>query len=145
MSVLKRYGPSRHRAIPEFQPASEAQKAIFLKRFEETRNVSVACKAAGIPRNLYDHAMASDEAFRNRHAAIDKFYIDKLEVIAYDMAAKGSEAMIKFLLQSLCPEKYGNKAKVEVAHRFQSPEDIRKMSDEDLEVAFKEMGLKDEF
>lgn len=144
MSVLKRYGPSRHRAIPEFQPASEAQKAIFLRRFEETRNVSIACKAAGIRRNLYNHALATDPEFRERHAEIDDFYIDKLEVIGWELAAKGSEAMLKFMLQSLRPEKFGGKTKVEVSHRFQSVEDIRKMSDEDLEVAFEELGLKDE-
>lgn len=139
-SIVRARGRQKNRPA-SFQPASDAQKAIFLKHYAEHRRSSDACHHAGISRAVFKHAMATDEAFMAELERIDDFFLDRLEGIAEQLAEARDVPMLKFLLEKRLPEKYGRNANLTVTHRFASAEDVAKLSDEELEAECVSLGI----
>lgn len=126
-----------------FQPASDAQKMIFLRNLKEGKNVGEARKKAGISPEQFRRAQESDPDFSREIEDTERLFLDRVEMRAETLAMSGDGAMIRWFLEKRMPEKYGKTSKVEVSHRFHSADDIKKLSDEDLQVAFEELGLDD--
>lgn len=126
-----------------FQPASEHQKKTYLDLVKQGMNPGEARKKTKLTWALFKHALADDPAFREAHEDIDEYFLDRLEALAWDAARKGDGAMMRFLLVSGRPEKYGPKAaKVQLTHRFESIEDLKAMSDDDLIAQCELLGIE---
>jgi hypothetical protein len=133
---------SRPRPRRPFQPASDAQKRIFLRHLKDGAGVGEARKAAGLTWDLYKHALASDEDFVAAHEDIDGYFLTKLQEVAESMALQRDGAMIRWLLENRWPEKYGKKSKVEHSH-VHSIEQIKAMTDEEIEAECESLGVTD--
>lgn len=141
--VSKRFGK---RSSAPFQAASDAQKAIYLRHIREGDNPSAARKAAGITVAMFNHATASDRAFLDAwteaHETRDESFLDRLEQRIEEQAIKGDGAMSRWILERKRPEKWGQKAQVRVTHEFQSIDDIKKLSNEDLVAKCEVLGIE---
>lgn len=133
---------ARRHATKLFEPASEPQKRIFLKNYRATSRLGEARMDAGITWAQYKHALADDPDFLSEHEDIDSFLLDKLQGVAESLALKGDGAMIRWILEARWPEKYGKKAKVEHSHKFQSIEDIKALSDDDIMAECELLGVE---
>lgn len=138
-----RHARTKVRTPAPFEPATEFQKATFLRHYKAGLHAGEARKKAELTKALFNHALVSDPDFVTAIEEVDEFFLDKLEDVVMSMAHKGDMATARWLLEKRRPEKYGQKSKVEVSHRFQSVEDIRKLSDEDILAEFKRMGIED--
>lgn len=141
-SYLKKYGAAATRKPAHFEPASQPQKDIFLRRYRDGDTAGEARKKAGITWAQFKHALASDPDFLQANEEVDEFFLDKLEEVARSMAHNKDGAMVRWILEKRRPEKYGQRAKVEVSHRFASHDDIKKLSDEDILATFEELGIE---
>jgi hypothetical protein len=126
------------------KPVSAASKDIFLLRYREGDSVSDALDKAGMSRAQLKYALAEDPRFRLAHAEVEERLLDQLEGVAHDLAHKRDGSMVRWLLERLRPEKYGPQSQVVVTHRFQSAEEIRSLTDEDLLTTCREFGIVDE-
>ena len=127
---------------PPFEPATAEQKRIFLKHYARDRRAGEARKKAELPYAKYKHALASDPEFLEAHREIDQFLCEKLQEVAETLAVRGDGAMVRWMMERLEPEKWDRKQKVEVTHRLQSVEDVKKLSDEDILAEFELMGIE---
>lgn len=143
-SYLKGYKPGKARGVPApyLQSASDHQKATYLRHIKEGDHAGEARRAANLSRDEFQKAFDEDPDFRKAVADLDAYYIDKIEEAAVRAALRGDTAMMRFFLENARPEKYGKKSQVKVTHSIQSAEDVRNMSDEDLQATFELMGLE---
>jgi hypothetical protein len=107
-------------------PKKEACIPKFLRVFAECGNVLAACRAAGIGRRTYYRWRATDPEFDAacRHAADDA--LDSLEEAGWQRARETSDTLLIFFLKAGRPEKYRDRATLEILMRFQG------MSDDEL-------------
>ncbi len=130
-------GLARHAA--PFQPANQHQKDTYLCHVRGGNHAGEARAKARLTWALFKHAVASDPEFRQAVEDIDQFLVDKLADVAYVMAHARDGPMLRWWLENARPESFGKNRKIEVSHRFESVEDIKAMSDDDIEVTFREM------
>lgn len=133
----------RGRAAPYEQEVSDAQKALFLKTLDGQFEPSVkdAAVKAGITRKQLEKALSTDREFAARFAAWKHGVLDGVEDRALQQAMAGDGAMIRFILQAERPEKYSAKAaKPGIADKIESLEDLKKLTDEELEQLRAECG-----
>lgn len=86
---------------------------MALNVIARTRNVSAACKAAGVSRSTYYVRLESDPEFRKRHDEAMWSVVEKVESAAFKSALKGSERQQQFLLKAWKPEIYNVPARVQ--------------------------------
>jgi hypothetical protein len=109
-------------------------RPVFLATLRNSANVRAACLAAGITRKAaYLSRDASAEFRRQWDEAIEEA-TDILEAAARKRAVESSDTLLIFLLKAHRPDKYGEKAKIEILIR-QTAEQVAKqtgMSVEDV-------------
>ena len=128
------------------------RQARFLKKYRETANIKVSCKAAGISRQTYYDWRDEDGAFKAQLAEADLEAMDTLEYAAHDRAVNGipsyvvsqgklvygpdkhpliehkySDTLLITLLKARMPEKYKDKSSVEHTGKNGGPIEIYKV------------------
>jgi ribosome modulation factor len=98
-------------APAHYKPAWEAR---FLEVFAATGNVRLATGAAGISRDTPYKRAQVDPAFAEAWRAAREDAVDTLEAEARRRALAGSDTLIMFLLKSLRPDVYRERASVDV-------------------------------
>lgn len=105
MSTSPLSTPVRHE--PAWQPR-------FLEVFAATGNVRLAASAAGVSRSApYKHARIDPE-FAEKWLSAREDAVDTLEAEARRRALAGSDTLIMFLLKSLRPDVYRDRASLDV-------------------------------
>jgi hypothetical protein len=135
VAYSRRLGKGKGRAVAPLDEPTDAQIAKFLGTLESSFEPSIveAGKAAGINRKQYESLLAKNKAFAAQIQEWADTQRDQIEERARQLALKGDPSMIRFILQSEMPEKYGNKGKLDITHRITSPEDLKQLTDEELE------------
>jgi hypothetical protein len=137
-------GKGRRAGVPaKFeQGPSAAQIEVFFAHLEDDFQPSVkeALRAANLTKKQYD-ALRKDASgdFAKRLAEWEAGLVEDIEALAVDQARRGDGAMTRFLLQTLRPDKYGAKAKLDVNI---TSDQVMKMSDEELAARAEELGIK---
>lgn len=98
----------------------------WLAIFRDTGNVSKACKAVGIDRSTPYRYRDGCPEFAQAWRDAEEAAADALEEEAQRRAMEGSDFLMKFLLQSLRPEKYQDRSRHDVL--------FGKMSESDLDA-----------
>ncbi|WP_422929026.1 hypothetical protein [Singulisphaera sp. PoT] len=124
--------------VAPIEAVSELQKSRFLDEFRREHNIPNALAKGGFDRPWLKRLLAEDKAFRDAFRAIRREWVEKIERKAFEVAAAGDGPMMRFILQSLRPNTYGQKSKVDI-----KIEDISKLSDEELAELIKKCGVKD--
>jgi hypothetical protein len=109
------------------QPASAPAMDIFLKHYSKSGNEREARQAAGLTRKDLEQARVDHPEFDERFREIDGDLKEKLEERLY-VIARDDPATLRWTLERVFPEKYGNKQRLDINVR-----DVSKLSDEDLE------------
>ena len=124
----------RSLALVEPTMPDEKQVELFFQHLETEFEPSIvdAARFAGINKRSFDLAVAQNPAFRARLTEWQAGRDQQLEEMAFQVARRGDPAMIRFLLQSRMPQQYGNKAKVDLNVTVNTPDDLSRMSDEEL-------------
>ena len=106
-------------------------KPEFLKAYEETGVIAVACKAAAIGRTAVHNARQADEDFAlAMHDAAEAF-TDSLEREGYRRAVDGSDRLIEFFLRARKTQTYRDNVKVE--HSGSVKHDLGAKTDAELD------------
>jgi hypothetical protein len=87
-------------------------KEIAADVMAKTRNVTTACKRAGVDRSTYYAHLENDPAFRKTIDEATTASVDRLEGAAYRLALAGSERQQQFLLKAWRPEIYNVPSRV---------------------------------
>jgi hypothetical protein len=109
------------------QPASAPAMDIFLKHYSKSGNEREARQAAGLTRKDLEQARVDHPEFDEKFREIDGDLKEKLEERLY-VIARDDPATLRWTLERVFPEKYGNKQRLDINVR-----DVSKLSDEDLE------------
>jgi hypothetical protein len=104
--------PGRERLAPA--DSREALKAAFLVAYTKWGNVTVGCRAAGIPRRSYYDWIAKDKAFANAVDAAREEVLDDLEEEMFKRARDKSDLLMIFTLKHN-RDRYRETPRVEVA------------------------------
>jgi hypothetical protein len=110
------------------QPASAPAKDVFLRHYEQNLDEREARKASGLSRHDLAEARATDAGFDDRCRELEQELVDKLEVRLHQMA-RDDPATLRWALERLRPEKYGNRQRLDINVR-----DVSKLSDEELDA-----------
>lgn len=94
--------------------ATGRARATFLKELRETCNVSHSCRVAGMDRRTAYRWREADEAFAADWDEAEQEAIDHLEHVARKRAIDSSDRMLEILLKAHRPEKYTERAKLDV-------------------------------
>jgi hypothetical protein len=110
------------------QPASVPAKEIFLRHYERSLDEREARQSAGLSRKELADARLDDPEFDARCTELEQDLVDKLEVRLHQMA-RDDPATLRWTLERLRPDKYGNKQRLDINVR-----DVSKLTDEELEA-----------
>lgn len=108
------------------QPASVPALEIFLRHFARSGNERESRTTAGLSRKDLEQARLDHPEFDEKCREIDGDLKEKLEERLY-VIARDDPATLRWTLERLFPEKYGNKQRIDLNVR-----DVSKLSDEDL-------------
>ena len=89
-------------------------RAAWLAAYEQTLNVSAACRAAGVSRATAYRTRARRPRFAERWDELKQWALDDLEAAAFERALAGSDRLLIFLLENLRPERYGRQRRTTV-------------------------------
>jgi hypothetical protein len=104
LSTLPELDPQVGVALPPYW------KNLFLVAlFESWGNISLAARSINISRQAVYNAIKNDPPFADKVYHIREGHVDKIEEIAFERAAAGSDTLIKFILEGKRPEVYGPK------------------------------------
>ena len=101
--------PAKRRA----RKISHPKKVAFLAAYSKTGNILVSAASAGIDRRTHYQWLKDDPVYASAFADAKEDAIESLEAEALRRARTGSDLLMIFLLKSLRPEKYCDKARVE--------------------------------
>lgn len=119
---MARQTPSKKHIVPD------NWRELFLDSLKEKPIIAHACLAANVSRQfVYDHRHAEPDFARDWDAAL-AIGMTVLVDVAHERAINISDTLLIFILKHHNPEKYGDKLNLNIKH-----EDIKNMSDEDLE------------
>jgi len=109
-----------HEAPPAFSYVnpSDKKKPRFLEKYRELRTIHQTCKAFRLSRNTFIKWRNTDPVFKEKFEEIENELYEALEVNAYKRALSGSDLLTIFLLKANNPEKYRERIKHEIDHRF---------------------------
>jgi len=101
---------------PGYPPLQEGEMPEWWPNFEgllrATGNIGAACQAAGISRQRAYAVRRTYPWVRDAWDDAAAFAADMLELEARKRALGGSDMLLKFLLQSLRPDKYSDRVSV---------------------------------
>ncbi len=94
--------------------ATEDRKRKFCEFLSEGLTAGNAAKATGISRRTVFYWRQKDEAFARAWEEAEQVRVEALEAAAHRLALSGDAVMIKFMLSNLAPEKYSERARLDV-------------------------------
>jgi uncharacterized protein with von Willebrand factor type A (vWA) domain len=109
------------------QPASAPALDIFLKHYSKSGNEREARHVARLTRKDLDQARADLPEFDEKCREVEADLKEKLEERLF-VIARDDPATLRWTLERMFPEKYGNKQRLDINVR-----DVTKLSDEELE------------
>jgi hemerythrin superfamily protein len=112
---------------------------VFLATLRNTANVRASCQAAKIDRRTAYRNREENADFRAAWDEAIEDACDQLEASAWLRAKGSSDTLMIFLLKAHRPAKYRETTKT--INVNVTPEQVAKMSDEELEAYLKQAGL----
>ncbi|HMM76844.1 MAG TPA: hypothetical protein PJ986_14125 [Gammaproteobacteria bacterium] len=94
--------------------ATEDRKRKFCEFVSEGLTAGDAAKATGVARRTVFYWRQGDAAFARAWEEAEQLRVEALEAAAHRLALSGDAVMLKFLLSNLAPEKYSERARLDV-------------------------------
>ena len=88
---------------------------VALGVIAKTRNISAACKAAGVDWSTYYAHLERDPAFKVAHDEAMWSVVEKVESAAVKSALNGSDRQQQFLLKAWRPDVYNVPARTQIS------------------------------
>ena len=111
------------RTMRDLWNALPRAKQLALKTFQDTNNITEACKVAGIHRTTWNKWLESDLEFKEIANTLYEGVVDNLECVAFNRASAGNDNMLKFMLEAHRPDRYrrdqGKDSSINVAIQVQ--------------------------
>jgi len=99
----------------------QTKKELFLQTYDETFNVTKACKAANIARDTFYQWLKRYPKFKARVDAIEESVPDLAEEMLRKNVDKGMQRAIEFDLANRRREKYQDTRRTEIAGQEDEP------------------------
>jgi hypothetical protein len=97
-----------------YQQIRHRKKRRFLEAYAENGNVTLSAQAAGVFRTTHYDWLEADPEYAAAFHQAEEESADRLEKIARDRAAAGSDTLLIFLLKGIRPDKYADRLKVDL-------------------------------
>lgn len=114
--TLSNFRPSLSFYYGDIEKITEKQR-VFLSAFGESGIVRDACAAAKVSRRELQRWLEEDEPFRVAYEDTEEDATDDLESVAIERAKQASDQLLMLLLKAKRPQKYVERAQVDVTKR----------------------------
>lgn len=131
MNLRRKLGIGSPEVLSDDAPAEKVER-FFAELDKQLQYDPVsAARAAGLTKLQYE-TLARRKDVEERLRAFRASLLDQIEDAAVRQALAGDGAMIRFVLQSERPEKYGTKAGGKTPGTVRTFEDLKALTDEEL-------------